>query len=214
MPLTFNGSTPDNVNWNGVALSKVTYNGGVVWEKATEKEYVNSDSVYFNTNQISTFNGLPNQEKAPKNFQVSNGYTYYGVLHQFDIEKAPTSKIKIKWNIIVPVSLSSSIQRNVRVFIFKDGVITNPGNGQPWINYVQSSSFSDLNNELAGTYHTIELGEEGKIYAFEDEFEVGNSITSNKVFVGIRGETSTTDNRSWQTYGMNTGDYITRIYVS
>lgn len=33
MPLTFNGNTPENVNWNVVALSKVTYNGGVVWEK-------------------------------------------------------------------------------------------------------------------------------------------------------------------------------------
>lgn len=29
MPLTFNGSSPKNVNWNGVALNKVTYNG--VW---------------------------------------------------------------------------------------------------------------------------------------------------------------------------------------
>lgn len=33
MPLIFNGSTPENVNWNGVALSKVTYNGSSVWEK-------------------------------------------------------------------------------------------------------------------------------------------------------------------------------------
>lgn len=29
MSLTFNGNIPENVNWNGVALSKVTYNGGV-----------------------------------------------------------------------------------------------------------------------------------------------------------------------------------------
>ena len=35
MPLTFNGNTPENVNWNGVSLSKVTYNGGVVWEKVS-----------------------------------------------------------------------------------------------------------------------------------------------------------------------------------
>ena len=40
MPLTFNGSTPENVNWNGVALSKVTYNGGVVWEKESGLDYV------------------------------------------------------------------------------------------------------------------------------------------------------------------------------
>lgn len=40
MPLTFNGNTPENVNWNGVALSKVTYNGGVVWEKESELDYV------------------------------------------------------------------------------------------------------------------------------------------------------------------------------
>lgn len=40
MPLIFNGSTPENVNWNGMALSKVTYNGGVVWEKSSGLDYV------------------------------------------------------------------------------------------------------------------------------------------------------------------------------
>lgn len=213
MPLIFNGSTPENVKWNGVTLSKVTYNGGVVWEKVTAKEYVNTESVYFNSNSNAIFNGAPSVERGPLSYQVSSGFTYYGMLHQFDIDKAPTSKIKIKCSVIVPVFVSSTFTRNVRVFIFKDGVITDPGTGLPWIRSVYGSIFSNSNLELNGATHNIGLGEAGKIYEFEDEFDVGNSIASNKVFVGIRGE-ATNDNRNWQTYGKNEGDHITKIYVS
>lgn len=72
MPLTFNGSTPENVNWNGVALSKVTYNGGVVWEKVSNTLL---QSCYW-SNRSTTPNAT-DSEWAPANYEESNNHDYY-----------------------------------------------------------------------------------------------------------------------------------------
>ena len=92
MPLTFNGNTPENVNWNGVALSKVTYNGGVVWEKASG--YKPDSNWWWATNSnTDTYTGK-NTTNAPNNPTNTNYSNYLSVL-KFPVKVTRPCKITV-----------------------------------------------------------------------------------------------------------------------
>lgn len=92
MPLTFNGNTPENVNWNGVALSKVTYNGGVVREK--ESGYKPDANWWWATNSdTDTYTGK-NTTNAPNNPTNTNYNNYLSVL-KFPVKVTRPCKITI-----------------------------------------------------------------------------------------------------------------------
>lgn len=92
MPLTFNGNTPENVNWNGVALSKVTYNGGVVWER--KRIYKANENWAYKSENPSTYS---EKNMAFPPGKDGNQYTYYMTLLKFpvNIEKPCTIKFNI-----------------------------------------------------------------------------------------------------------------------
>ena len=92
MPLTFNGNTPDNVNWNGVALSKVTYNGGVVWER--KRVYKANENWAYKSSSPTPYSAK-NIAFTPGN--DGNNYRYYMALLKFpiNIEKPCTIKFNI-----------------------------------------------------------------------------------------------------------------------
>lgn len=80
MTLTFNGNTPENINWNGVALSKVTYNGGVVWEKVSGPFTFLGAAGWNSANENATpttFSGY-----MPKENGVASS-EYYGLVLRF-----------------------------------------------------------------------------------------------------------------------------------
>lgn len=94
MPLTFNGSTPENVNWNGVALSKVTYNGGVVWEKVTNSLL---ESCYWYSSSGEE-EGM-NAEYVPPFYNESTDKSSYACAIKIDntlIGNSTTIKLKMK----------------------------------------------------------------------------------------------------------------------
>lgn len=95
MPLTFNGSTPENVNWNGVALSKVTYNGGVVWEKESGPFTFLGAAGWNSANENATpttFSGYMPKEKGVAS------ESYYGFVLRF--------RRNVSWNIGIPLYLN------------------------------------------------------------------------------------------------------------
>lgn len=91
MPLTFNGNTPENINWNGVALSKVTYNGGVVWEKVSGYK-PNANWNWFSFTESDTFRSK-NQVLAPNR---DGSYNAYITLLNFDIAITEPCTVKVK----------------------------------------------------------------------------------------------------------------------
>lgn len=94
MALTFNGNTPENVNWNGVALSKVTYNGGVVWEKITNSLL---ESCYW-YNRNGEEEGM-NAEYVPPFYNESTEKSNYACAIKIDntlIGNSTTMKLKMK----------------------------------------------------------------------------------------------------------------------
>lgn len=92
MPLTFNGNTPENVNWNGIALSKVTYNGGVVWEK--ESGYKPDANWWWATNSdTDTYTGK-NTANAPNN-PTNTNYSYYLSVLKFPVKVTSPCKITV-----------------------------------------------------------------------------------------------------------------------
>lgn len=93
MPLTFNGNTPENVNWNGIALSKVTYNGGVVWERR-KRVYKANENWAYKSSSPSTY--IAKNIAFPPG-KDGNNYTYYMALLKFpiNIEKPCTIKFNI-----------------------------------------------------------------------------------------------------------------------
>ena len=95
MPLTFNGNTPENINWNGVALSKVMYNGGVVWEKVSGPFTFLGAAGWNSANEnatTTTFSGY-----MPKENGVASE-PYYGFVLRF--------RRNVSWDLGIPLYLN------------------------------------------------------------------------------------------------------------
>lgn len=129
MPLTFNGSTPENVNWNGVALSKVTYNGGVVWEKVSGVR-PSANWNWFSSDENDTFKSR-NQVLAPNR----NGYyNAYITLLYFDLPITKPCTINVK----VTFQNSSNLTTNLKCALIDPSIM----------NSINSISGADINNNI------------------------------------------------------------------
>lgn len=192
MPLTFNGNTPDNVNWNGVALSKVTYNGGVVWEKVSGVR-PSANWNWFSSDENDTFRSR-NQVLAPNR----NGtYNAYITLLNFDLPITKPCTIKVK----VTFQNSSNLTTNLKCALIDPSIM----------NSINSISGADMNNNfwVVGdnvTLETVTITQTGvtKEYSFsvdQSDFNTYCDNVTNNVMITFFDWSS---NSGWYVGGMET----------
>ena len=161
MPLTFNGNTPENVNWNGVALSKVTYNGGVVWEK--ESVYKPDANWCWATNSDASVYTGKNTTKSPNN-PTNIDYSNYISVLKFPVKVTRPCKITVDTTFI---SSPSIIAFSMNVLLIKPS----------FVDEVNSIAARDILNNyrvLATGVVNISAEKVGSEYTYE--FTVSQSV--------------------------------------
>ena len=195
MPLTFNGSTPENVNWNGVALSKVTYNGGVVWEKVSG--YKPDANWWWATNRFTdTYTGK-NTTNAPNN-PTNENYKYYLSVLKFPVKVTSPCKITVDATFISSKYLSDF---SMKVMVIDPTFVDN----------VNSIKESDIENNFYQVTDTgiikINAGNVGsqRTYEFTISQSMWNSYyedTKMDLLIGFISCQS--DNTRWYVGGLST----------
>lgn len=189
MPLTFNGSTPENVNWNGNALSKVTYNGGVVWEKVTNTLL---ESCYW-YNSSGKEEGLNNEWEPPQYASDTYKSYYAAALHidQSQIKNSNAMQLYVRNN-------HATVNVTVTVYTFKMEQTTLDG--------IYRTNFTSLigDNAYIDKYDiTIEanfIGYKNIPITSSKYQQSGNYFVYMKSNIVGYG-------RWWATYGLPNGDY-------
>ena len=195
MPLTFNGNTPENVNWNGVALSKVTYNGGVVWEK--KSGYKPDANWWWATNSFTdTYTGK-NTTNAPNNPTNKNYKNYLSVL-KFPIKVTSPCKITVDATFISSSYLSDF---SMKVMVIDPTFVDN----------VNSIKASDIENNYYQVTDTgiikINAGNVGSQRTYE--FAISQSKW-NRYYEGTKMDlligfiSCQSDNTRWYVGGLST----------
>ena len=192
MPLTFNGNTPENVNWNGVALSKVTYNGGVVWEKVSGVR-PNANWNWFSSDENDTFRSK-NQVLAPKR---NGNYNAYITLLNFDLPITKPCTIKVK----VTFQNNSNLTTQLKCALIDPSIR----------NSINSVTGADINNNIwvVGynvTIETVTITPTGvtKEYSFSvsesDIYDYYDNATNNVMITFF----DYSSNSGWYVGGMET----------
>lgn len=192
MPLTFNGSSPKNVNWNGVALNKVTYNGGVVWEKVSGYK-PNANWNWFSSDESDIFRSQ-NQVLAPKR---DGSYKVYSSLLNFDVAITEPCTVKVK----VVLQRDSNLTTKLKCALIDPSIRGS----------INSVSGSDINNNtwVVGSCVTLDnvtitpagVTREYSFTVNDSDFSIYYDSTPNNVIIAVF---DWYENSGWYVGGMGT----------
>lgn len=164
MSLTFNGNTPENVNWNGNALNKVTYNGGVVWEKVSGPFTFLGAAGWNSANENvtpTTFSGYMPKEKGI----ASN--SYYGLVLRF--------RRNVSWSANMPLYLNMFCGDYIRT-----SGLANPRYGiKHFDSELANLTYNEVNVNNFSQIYTIEFPYNAAEHKILISYAIANEIINN-----------------------------------
>lgn len=165
MPLTFNGNAPENIIWNGVALSKVKYNGGVVWEKVSGPFTFLGAAGWNRANENATpttFSGY-----MPKENGVASN-PYYGLVLRFRKNQ--------EWQLNTVLYLT----------LFCGDYVRTSGNASPYLSIVYNDkelaelTYNAVNVNNFSTKYGIDLPYNAAEHKIPLSYALTNNVLNNK----------------------------------